>query len=254
MRVTKTSDGKLFVGVLLKGGGIRWNATFYLIERALKCRPAIDLYQAQWKPPDKTDKHKDGKGSEGGQGSVWQVLYAMDLLLTDRSPIYRMAIALHPAYQFEYFQEKWWKRGDWIKAAERDLTLHYGRFAAVTVATEYVDRGDNTSFLTDDRRRVRRLGPHNRSATPWQEEKVWWVDRRHTWPILSKLALNVFSTPAMSAEPERVFSDGSELITDKRNGLGDDMVEAEMIQKSWNTSKVLRGMAAPRGVLYELSD
>ncbi|KAM3465668.1 hypothetical protein MY5147_009215 [Beauveria neobassiana] len=219
LKVTKTSDGKLFVGVLLKDGGIRWNATFYMIERALKCRPAIDLYQAQWKPPDKTDKHKgdflteadwhelelfykllqpferltkrlqnrtDGEGSEGGQGSVWQVLYAMDFLLTklesakedtdairaededaappyyragvlaawskintyygltDRSPIYRMAIALHPAYQFEYFREKWWKREDWIKAAERDLTLHYDRFAAVTVATEYVDRAETT--------------------------------------------------------------------------------------------------------------
>ncbi|EJP61997.1 uncharacterized protein BBA_09045 [Beauveria bassiana ARSEF 2860] len=51
-----------------------------------------------------------------------------------------MASALHPAYQFEYFREKWWKREDWIKAAERDLTLYYNRLAAVTVATEHVDR------------------------------------------------------------------------------------------------------------------
>jgi hypothetical protein len=82
---------------------------------------------------------------------------------------------------------------------------------------------------------------------------AWWVDRRHVWPILSKLALNIFSTPAMSAEPERVFSDGSELITDKRNGLGDDTVEAEMIQKNWITSKILRGIPTPRG-LYKLPD
>ncbi|KJZ68238.1 hypothetical protein HIM_12372 [Hirsutella minnesotensis 3608] len=58
-RVTKTSDGKLFVGVLLKDGGIRWNATYYMIERALRCRPAIDLYQAQWKSPDEDDKHRN---------------------------------------------------------------------------------------------------------------------------------------------------------------------------------------------------
>ena len=58
---------------------------------------------------------------------------------------------------------------------------------------------------------------------------AWWVDRRHVWPILSKLALNIFSTLAMSVELERVFSNGSELITDKRNGLGDDTVKAEMI-------------------------
>ena len=57
MRATKTSDGKLFIGVLLSGGGVRWNATYYMIERALNCRPAIDLYQAQWKAPQKNDKH-----------------------------------------------------------------------------------------------------------------------------------------------------------------------------------------------------
>jgi hypothetical protein len=60
----------------------------------------------------------------------------------------------------------------------------------------------------------------------------------------------------MSAEPEGVFSDGSELITDKRNGLGDDAVKAEMIQKNWITSKVLCGIAVPRGgyINYLISD
>ena len=353
MRVTKTSDGKLFVGVLLNDGGIRWNATYYMIERALKCRPAIDLYQAQWKPPDKNDKHKndflteadwhelelfykllqpferltkrlqsraDSEGNEGGQGSVWQVLYAMDFLLTklesvkeeidvmdadnedalppyysagvlaawskintyyeltDQSPIYRMAIALHPAYQFEYFREKWWKREDWIKTAEKELTVYYDRFAAVTVATEHVDQAEtspSSSPTIDDEfdawghttDRPRR-GKRRKVETEWEiwikqvpskddmavkNPLAWWVDRRHVWPILSKLALNIFSTPAMSAEPERVFSDGSELITDKRNGLGDDTVEAEMIQKNWITSKILRGIPTPRG-LYKLPD
>lgn len=354
MRVTRTSDGKLFVGVLLNDGGIRWNATFYMVERALKCRPAIDLYQAQWKPPDKNDKHKDdflteadwhelelfykllqpferptkrlqsradGEGNEGGQGSVWQVLYAMDFLLTklesvkedidaintddkdaippyyragvlaawskintyyeltDQSPIYRMAIALHPAYQFEYFREKWWKREDWIKTAEKELTVYYDRFAAVAVATEQVDQAETSpppSPTIDDEFDAwghttdrPRCGKRRKVETEWaiwikqvpskddmsvKNPLAWWVDRRHVWPILSKLALNIFSTPAMSAEPERVFSDGSELITDKRNGLGDDTVEAEMIQKNWITSKVLCGIAAPRGGLYKSPD
>ncbi|KJZ70326.1 hypothetical protein HIM_10294 [Hirsutella minnesotensis 3608] len=353
MRVTKTSDGKLFVGVLLKDGGIRWNATYYMIERALKCRPAIDLYQAQWKSPDKDDKHRndflteadwhelelfytllqpferltkrlqgraDGEGNEGGQGSVWQVLYAMDFLLTklesvkeeidnvtvgsdgalpphysrgvlaawskintyyeltDQSPIYRMAIALHPAYQFEYFREKWWRREEWIKTAEKELTAYYDRFAAITVATEHVDQGEtsrSSSPTLDDefdawghttdrphrgkRRKVETEWEMWMKQVPSREDMnvknplAWWVERRHVWPVLSKLALNIFSTPAMSAEPERVFSDGSELITDKRNGLGDDTVEAEMIQKNWITTGIFRGVATPRD-LYKLPD
>ncbi|KAH6973977.1 hypothetical protein EDB80DRAFT_554847, partial [Ilyonectria destructans] len=55
-----------------------------------------------------------------------------------------MAIALHPAYQFEYFREKWWKREDWIKTAEKELTVYYDRFAAVTVATEHVDQAETS--------------------------------------------------------------------------------------------------------------
>jgi hypothetical protein len=73
--------------------------------------------------------------------------------LTDQSPIYRMAIALHPAYQFEYFREKWWKREEWIKTAEKELTVHYDRFAAVTVATEHVDQAEtspSSSPTSDD--------------------------------------------------------------------------------------------------------
>ncbi|KAM0664442.1 hypothetical protein ACQRIU_007024 [Beauveria bassiana] len=351
MRATKTGDGKLFIGVLLSDGGIRWNATHYMIERALKCRPAIDLYQAQWKPPDKNDKHKndfltdsdwhelelfytllqpferltkrlqgraEGEGNEGGQGSVWQVLYAMDFLLTklesvkeeidivnadsdgalpsyysagvlaawskintyyeltDQSPIYRMAIALHPAYQFDYFREKWWRREEWIKTAEKELTAYYDRFAAVAVANQQVDQADTSrsssptiddefdawGHMTDRPHR----GKRRRVETEWEmwmkqvpsredmavkNPTAWWVARRHAWPVLSKLALNIFSTPAMSAEPERVFSDGGELITDKRNGLGDDTVEAEMLQKNWISSKVLRDIATPQS-LYEL--
>lgn len=36
----------------------------------------------------------------------------------------------------------------------------------------------------------------------------WWLDaqQRTRWPMLSHLAVNVLSIPAMSAEAERVFS------------------------------------------------
>ncbi|KJZ75910.1 hypothetical protein HIM_04734 [Hirsutella minnesotensis 3608] len=197
--------------------------------------------------------------------------------LTDQSPIYRMAIALHPAYQFEYFREKWWRREEWIKTAEKQLTAYYDRFTAITMATEHVDQGEtsrSSSPTLDDefdawghttdrphrgKRKVETEWEMWMKQVPSREDMnvknplAWWVERRHVWPVLSKLALNIFSTPAMSAEPERVFSDGSELITDKRNGLGDDTVEAEMIQKNWITSGIFRGVATPRD-LYKLPD
>jgi hypothetical protein len=43
MRITKTSEGAFFVGLLLKDGGIRWNATFYMIERGKALSIALDV-------------------------------------------------------------------------------------------------------------------------------------------------------------------------------------------------------------------
>jgi hypothetical protein len=59
--------------------------------------------------------------------------------------------------------------------------------------------------------------------------------------------------PVMSTELKRVFSDGSELITNKRNSLGDDTVEAEMMQKHWIMAGILHGSATPKG-LYNSPD
>ncbi|OAA34225.1 HAT dimerization [Beauveria brongniartii RCEF 3172] len=166
-----------------------------------------------------------------------------------------MAIALHPACQFEYFREKWCKREDWIKAAERGLNLYYDRFAAVTVATEHVNRVetppssptiddefDAWGHTTDRPRRGKR-----RKIEPEWELWMKQMPSKDDMSVKNPLAC----TPAMSAEPERVFSDGSELITDKRNGLGDDTVEAEMIQKNRNLEGVA-GNGCAKGCVARL--
>ena len=41
------------------------------------------------------------------------------------------------------------------------------------------------------------------------------------------------SIPAMSDEPERVFSSAKLLISNVRNRLGDDIIEASEFLKSW---------------------
>jgi hypothetical protein len=47
------------------------------------------------------------------------------------------------------------------------------------------------------------------------------------------MAFDIFSIPAMSSEVERVFSSAKKLITDKRNCLGSDVVEACETQRHW---------------------
>ena len=47
------------------------------------------------------------------------------------------------------------------------------------------------------------------------------------------MAFDIFSIPAMSSEVERVFSAAKKLITDERNCLGAEAVEACETQRYW---------------------
>lgn len=67
------------------------------------------------------------------------------------------------------------------------------------------------------------------------DPRDWWLEptRRKTFPNLSIMALDVLSIPAMSAEPERLFSGAKITITDRRNRLGIESIEAIECLKSW---------------------
>ncbi|EFZ03047.2 Ribonuclease H-like protein [Metarhizium robertsii ARSEF 23] len=63
----------------------------------------------------------------------------------------------------------------------------------------------------------------------------WWLEetQQKNYPNLSKMAVDILSIPAMSAEPERLFSGAKITITDRRNRLGSDVIEALECLKSW---------------------
>lgn len=65
--------------------------------------------------------------------------------------------------------------------------------------------------------------------------RAWWLEptQRRTYPNLSKMALDFLSVPAMSAEVERLFSSCKITITNRRNRIGIDAVEAIECLKSW---------------------
>jgi hypothetical protein len=67
------------------------------------------------------------------------------------------------------------------------------------------------------------------------DPREWWQEttQRKVYPNLSKMALDLLSIPAMSAEVERLFSSCKITITDRRNRIGIDAVEAIECLKSW---------------------
>ena len=54
----------------------------------------------------------------------------------------------------------------------------------------------------------------------------WWKLQRERLPTLTRMAMNVYSIPSMSSEPERVFSGAKHTISDARASLKADTIEA----------------------------
>jgi hypothetical protein len=70
---------------------------------------------------------------------------------------------------------------------------------------------------------------------PVFDSLAWWLEltQQQTYPKLSRMAIDFLSIPAMSATPERCFSASKETITDKRNKLGTEVIQAFECLKSW---------------------
>ena len=66
-----------------------------------------------------------------------------------------------------------------------------------------------------------------------EDPLAWWLNHEKSYPILSQMALDLFSIPAMSSGCERVFSQAKKLITDEHSRLSAATIEADECLKNW---------------------
>jgi hypothetical protein len=187
--------------------------------------------------------------------------------LTDTTPAYRCAVALHPANKFTYFELEWSHNKQWISEAKRVVQEVYVQYEEVAAEEEIIEVAqqeeeeviaDNSvvlDLLQQARKRRQRLAATAASATRGKKRTKltseldefmartnkadldvedpleWWIRHASDYPTLSKMAFDLFSCPAMSAECERVFSQTKKVITDERNRLQSDTVAAIECQK-----------------------
>lgn len=71
----------------------------------------------------------------------------------------------------------------------------------------------------------------------------WWCQdqQRKRWPRLSYMAIDILSIPAMSDEPERVFSGARRTISWERAQLGAENIERVECLKHWKLSGIVNG-------------
>lgn len=94
--------------------------------------------------------------------------------------------------------------------------------AKVTEKTRATSEDEYTRYCAED--------------VEWTDDPIaWWLQpvQQVKYPNLSKMAINVLSIPAMSADVERLFSSAGLTLLDRRNRIGTKLLEALECLKSW---------------------
>lgn len=165
--------------------------------------------------------------------------------LTDRSSAYVAAIVFSPHRKWHYIDVAWEDHPEWVESSKAavEAPLEEKSQAHALVGKPPV----KNSFLAwEDEREDLELPPQfdeyqNCISAPRiqvKDVRKWWLEdtQQMLYPNLSKMALDLLSIPAMSAEPERFFSDTKITLQDRRNRLQIGIIEAIECIKSWSRS------------------
>lgn len=166
--------------------------------------------------------------------------------ITDEVPAYAAALLLHPSRRKRYININWNK--SWVKAVLPQLqSLWEEKYAtiegnAVSTLSKETDEPDEYDLLERD------LDVVQTSADDWisfieadpteiatKTALEWWCQeqQRIRYPRLSRMAVDILSVPAMSAEAERVFSGARRQIPWSRANLGPKTIEQMECLKHW---------------------
>ena len=188
----------------------------------------------------------------------------------DESAAYYAASVLDPAFKWSWFEDRWgkdkvkkfWLEGHpakneiGVKGLVRELWEEeykgkYGSDSAPTIdSNPRTGKDSSVPKNPDDRfgglHKHKQLGPKPRVSsdryiafisTDCEDKETdalaFWNARYTTQPDLARFALDMLAIPMMSAECERVFSSAKHLLTDARNRLNPDIIEANECLKYW---------------------
>ena len=169
--------------------------------------------------------------------------------LTERSAAFIAAIVMCPQFKWQYVSDMQWPE-DWIETARIAVQKMWeseykgSQVPELPLSSEDITESSKRENSFYKWQKQKRTAPTiqdeyqkyiNSPIVETQDPRAWWLEatQRNNFPNLSKMALDLLSIPAMSAEVERLFSSCKITITDRRNQIGIDSVEAIECLKSW---------------------
>ena len=189
----------------------------------------------------------------------------------DETPIYYAALALHPAYRWDYFETQWDNRPDWIaRAKEMVKDVWVTDYKPLEVDCSHDDKPSPKRQKAHYRNRFEEHRQQSRmkfarpeisqkiisSAFELDEYEAWlassqetdasienpiqyWHDLRHKYPRLSRMALDFLTIQPMSAECERLFSAAGLMVTSQRSRLQAHIIGICQVLRSWLRADII---------------
>ena len=171
--------------------------------------------------------------------------------LMDDSPYWVAASVLHPFIKWRYLERQWKNEPNWIidgRAKVKKLWIQYKIASqSAEIANSLPARlPHREDVLEEDLYAWRYSAPtitQDEYTVYCSEEPLdyianpniinEWKRLETRFPILAKMAFDILSIPAMSAECERIFSSAKHLITPSRNSLSPESIEAVECERNW---------------------
>ena len=175
--------------------------------------------------------------------------------LLGQSPLFAAAIILHPGLGLPFLEANWTSAAQlqWLWDAKRETKAYLDQWYPDTTDlfeasstptpnptpipplrdpsafTQWIQsRQSRTSETASELERYYRLEPHC-----VDDPVQWWLDRRNSFPRLSRFALDLLAIPAMADDCERAFSVAKLTITSQRHALGETKTEQTQLMKNW---------------------
>lgn len=183
--------------------------------------------------------------------------------LTEDSPAYLASLVLHPAFRWSTVESQWSDHPDWLARGRVAVQELWEEYRSLPVEQDTIPEqptvARKTTDLDDFMTSIRKLGaqPAPSVCSMRDEYAEWvastdpgdclvddpiqyWLLRRRQYPRLSRMAIDLFSIPAMSSEPERIFSLAGQMVTAQRGRLKADLIGAAQCLSSWEKSGVIQ--------------
>jgi len=171
--------------------------------------------------------------------------------LMDNSPYWVAACILHPFIKWNYIEQRWGDKPQWIADGRKKVKKLWMQYKTASEDVEpasvlpirlcgrddileqdlYAWRHLIPTVVEDEYTVYCSEPPLPYTANPNLLEE--WKRMEGRFPILAKMALDILSIPAMSAECERIFSSAKHLLTDSRNKLLPESIEAVECERNW---------------------